>query len=109
MPAAIVFTVERLGQPGDAFKQKMTVGQQSQQKTIHQILLPDHNVTDLLPDRWNPLAQLSNFLRIFLRRFIRSAQTVLAARMFDSNRDQLPTLTLCFCRTFERRDGADPF
>jgi hypothetical protein len=47
----------------------MTVGQQSQQKTIHQILLPDHNVTDLLPERWNPLAQLSYFLRNFLRRF----------------------------------------
>jgi hypothetical protein len=45
----------------------MTVGQQSQQKTIHQILLPDHNVTDLLPERWNPLAQLSYFLCNFLR------------------------------------------
>jgi hypothetical protein len=26
-------------------------------------------VTDLLAERWNPLAQLPNFLRNFLRRF----------------------------------------
>jgi hypothetical protein len=45
----------------------MTVGQQAQQKTIHQILLPDHNVTNLLPERWNPLTQISYFLRNFLR------------------------------------------
>jgi hypothetical protein len=46
----------------------MTVGEESQQKPIHQILLSDHNVTNLLPERGNPLAQLSYFLRDFLRR-----------------------------------------
>jgi hypothetical protein len=61
----------------------MTVGQQSQQKTIHQILLPDHNVTDLLPERWNPLAQFSYFLRNFLRRFHTVCSDSLAARTFD--------------------------
>src|SRR5262249_8516168 len=60
---------ECLGETGDAFQQEVTVGQQSQQETIHQILLPDHNVTNLLPERWNPLAQLSYFLRNFLSRF----------------------------------------
>ena len=63
----------------------MTVGQQSQQKTIHQILLPDHNVTDLLPERWNPLAQFSYFLRNFLRRFHTVCSDILAARMFDQS------------------------
>ena len=60
---------QRFGQAGNAFEQEMTVGEQSQQKTIHQILLPDDNVTDLLAERRNPLAQLSYFLRNFLRRF----------------------------------------
>jgi hypothetical protein len=63
------FYSKRLSQPGDAFEQEVTVGQQSQQKTIHQILLPDHDVANLLPERWNPLAQFSYFLRNFLRRF----------------------------------------
>src|SRR4249919_1485901 len=63
----------------------MTVGQQTQQKTIYQILLPDHNVTNLLPERWNPLAQFSYFLRNFLRRFHTVCSDSLAARMFDQN------------------------
>jgi hypothetical protein len=63
----------------------MTVSQQSQQKTIYQVLLPDHNVTNLLPERWNPLAQFSYFLRNFLRRFHTVCSDSLAARMFDQN------------------------
>jgi hypothetical protein len=87
----------------------MTVGQQSQQKTIHQILLPDHNVTDLLPERWNPLAQLSYFLRNFLRRFHTVCSDILAARMFDQNKINCQPATYCFRRAFELRDCADPF
>ena len=85
MPAAIVFTVSVLARPGNAFEQEVTVGQQSEQKPIHQILLPDHNVTDLLAKRWNPLAQFSHFLRNFLRRFHTVCSDSLAARMFDQN------------------------
>src|SRR5882724_2740687 len=87
----------------------MTVGQQSQQKTIHQILLLDHNVTDLLPDRRNPLAQLSYFLRNFLRRFHTVCSDSLGSENVRSNRDQLPPATYCFWRTFELRDCAGPF
>jgi hypothetical protein len=47
----------------------MTIGQKSEQKAIHQILLPHDNVSDLLPKAWNPLAQFSYFLRNFRRRF----------------------------------------
>jgi hypothetical protein len=61
----------------------MTIGEQSEQKTINQILLPDHNVTNLLTERWNPLAQLSHFLRDFLRRFHTVCSDSLAARTFD--------------------------
>jgi hypothetical protein len=38
-----------------------------------------------LPERWNPLAQLSYFLRNFLRRFHTVCSDSLAARMFDQN------------------------
>jgi hypothetical protein len=38
-----------------------------------------------LPERWNPLAQLSYFLRNFLRRFHTVCSDILAARMFDQN------------------------
>jgi hypothetical protein len=47
----------------------MTVGEQSEQKPIHQILLTHHNMTNLLAERRNPLPQLPHFLRNFLRRF----------------------------------------
>src|SRR3954463_2562775 len=63
----------------------MAVGEQSQQKTIYQILLSDHNVTNLLPECWHPLAQFSYFLRDFLRRFHTLCSDSLAARMFDQN------------------------
>jgi hypothetical protein len=36
-----------------------------------------------LPERWNPLAQLSYFLRNFLRRFHTVCSDILAAKMFD--------------------------
>src|SRR5215211_7334458 len=84
----------------------MTVGQQSQQKTIHQILLSDHNVTDLLSDRWNPLPELSYFLRNFLRRFRTVCSDSLRTENVRSNRDQRPPaylLLLASVRTGRRR------
>ena len=45
------FHSERFGETGDAFEQEMAIGQESEQKAIHQILLPHDNVTDLLPER----------------------------------------------------------
>jgi hypothetical protein len=47
----------------------VAIREQPKEKTIHQIFLAYDNVTDLLAERWNPLAQLPNFLRNFLRRF----------------------------------------
>jgi tetratricopeptide (TPR) repeat protein len=61
----------------------MTISQESEQKAIHQILLPNDNVTDLLPKGRNPLAQFSYFLRDFLRRFHTVCSDSLAARTFD--------------------------
>jgi hypothetical protein len=63
------FHRERLGQPGDALEEEVTIREQPKEKTIHQIFLAYDNVTDLLAERWNPLTQLPNFLRNFLRRF----------------------------------------
>jgi hypothetical protein len=63
------FHCERLGQAGDSLKQEVTIREQPQHEAIHQILLADDNVTDLLTERWNPLTQFANFLRNFLRRF----------------------------------------
>src|SRR5204862_5918749 len=80
------FNSKRLGQPGDAFEQEMTVGEQSQQKTIHQILLPDDNMTNLLPERWHPLTQLSYFLRNFLSRFHTVCSDTLGSENVRSNR-----------------------
>jgi hypothetical protein len=47
----------------------MAVREQSEQKAVHQILLSDDNVSDLLAERRNPLPQLAHFLRNFLGRF----------------------------------------
>ena len=47
----------------------MTIRKQPEQKPVHQIFLAHHNVAHLLTEPWNPLAQLSHFLRDFLRRF----------------------------------------
>jgi hypothetical protein len=63
------FHRERLGQPWDALEQEMTIREQPEEEAIHQIFLANDNMTDLLAERWNPLAQLPNFLRNFLRRF----------------------------------------
>src|SRR5690242_1623385 len=64
----------------------MAVSEQSQQKTIYQILLSDHNVTNLLPKRWHPLAQFSYFLRNFLRRFHTVCSDSLRSENVRSNR-----------------------
>jgi len=66
-------------------------------------------VTDLLPERWNPLAQLSYFLRNFLRRFHTVCSDILAARMFDQNKINYQRATYCSRRAFELRDCAGPF
>ena len=47
----------------------MTIGEQPEQKPVHQIFLAHDNVADLLTERRNPLAQLTYLLRNFLRRF----------------------------------------
>ena len=47
----------------------MTIGEQTEQKAVDQILLANHNVSNLLPERRNPLAQFSHLLRNLLRRF----------------------------------------
>src|ERR1044072_598896 len=47
----------------------MAIREEAQQQSIHQIFLPNYNVTDLLAESRNPLAQLPNFLCNFLRRF----------------------------------------
>jgi hypothetical protein len=47
----------------------VTIGKESEQQSIHQIFLAYDNATDLLAEPRNPLAQLTNFLRNFLRRF----------------------------------------
>jgi len=47
----------------------MTISEQPEEETIHQIFLAYDHVTNLLAEPWNPLAQLPNFLRNFLRRF----------------------------------------
>jgi hypothetical protein len=58
-----------IGQSRHALEQEMTIRKQPEQKPVHQIFLAHDNVADLLPEPWNPLAQLSHFLRDFLRRF----------------------------------------
>jgi hypothetical protein len=63
------FHRERFGQAGNALQQEMTIGEEAKQQSIHQIFLAYHDVTDLLAEPWNPLAQLPNFLCNFLRRF----------------------------------------
>jgi hypothetical protein len=47
----------------------MTIGEQTEQKTIDQIFLAYDNLSNLLADGGNPLAQFSHFLRNLLRRF----------------------------------------
>jgi hypothetical protein len=47
----------------------MTIRKQPEKESIHQIFLAYDNVTNLLAERRNPLAQVPNFLRNFLRRF----------------------------------------
>jgi hypothetical protein len=47
----------------------MTIREQPEEEAIHQIFLAYDHATDLLAERWNPLTQLPNFLRNFLRRF----------------------------------------
>src|SRR5438105_9154105 len=47
----------------------MTIGEKSEQETVHQIFLAHYNVGDLLAKRRNPLPQFPHFLRNFLRRF----------------------------------------
>jgi hypothetical protein len=41
------FHRERLSQPGDALEEEVTIREQPEEKTIHQIFLAYHNVTDL--------------------------------------------------------------
>ena len=61
------FHGQRFGQAGNAFEQDVPVGQQAEQQPIDQILLPDHDMPDLLAQRRNPLAQFLHFVRDFLR------------------------------------------
>jgi hypothetical protein len=63
------FHCERFGQTGNPLEQEMTIREEAEQQSIHQIFLAYHNVTDLLAESRNPLAQLPNFLCNFLRRF----------------------------------------
>ena len=63
------FYGQRFGQTGHAFQQDVAVGEQAEQEPVDQIFLADDNVANLLAHRWNPLAELLNLLRDFLRGF----------------------------------------
>ena len=76
----------------------MTIGQQSQQKAVHQIFLTHHNVSDLLAERRNPLTQLSHFLRNFLRRF----HTVFVRHVLPGERSIKPDATASLATLSQR-------
>src|SRR5436853_6502616 len=67
----------------------MTISEQPEEETIHQIFLAYDNVTDLLAEPRNPLAQLPNFLRNFLRRFHTVSSDTYARENVRSNVSQL--------------------
>src|SRR5439155_16693096 len=72
----------------------MTISEQPEEETIHQIFLAYHNVTDLLAEPRNPLAQLPNFLRNFLRRFHTVSSDTRARENVRSNVSQLADFLL---------------
>ena len=61
----------------------MTIGEKAEQKAVNQILLAHDNVSNLLAQCRNPLAQLAHLSRNFLRRFHVRDETCIAQRMFD--------------------------
>ena len=63
----------------------MTIREKAQQQSIHQIFLAYDDVTDLLAEPRNPLAQLSNFLCNFLRRFHTVSSDIHARENVRSN------------------------
>ena len=73
--------------PGTPSSRRWPLASKSEQKAIHQILLPHDNATNLLPKAWNPLAQLSYFLRNFLRRFHTVWSDTFGSENVRSNRD----------------------
>jgi hypothetical protein len=61
---------------------------------------------DLLPERRNPLAQLSNFLRNFLRRFHTVWSDTIGSENVRSNGDHDHTVFTPFGEPFELLDSA---
>jgi len=62
------FDGKRFCQARDALEQEMTVGEQSSIRRLPNTSV-HNNVSDLLAERRNPLAELAHFLRNFLGRF----------------------------------------
>ena len=63
------FHRECFRQAGNAFQENVPIGQQTKEQPVDQIFLPDNDVSDLLANQRNPVAELLDLLRDFLRGF----------------------------------------